>query len=221
MATWVIVGSNRGIGLEITRQVHARGDDVVAVCRHTSDELEELSVTTVTGVDITSEDDVARLRSRLRAPRGPVACDAIAVHVRLGDFVAGPALGEPVSATNQRLPVDWYVDAVTAIRAALGAQRGCVVYADGADEDLAPLLSLPATSRARAAGALDDILAIAAARVIVGSNSTFSMWSAYLGQRPSLWYPGARQSRLNADPALEPEYYGGALPARFAEAIRS
>ena len=44
MATWVVTGANRGIGLEITRQVAARGDHVFAACRSPSKELEGIGL---------------------------------------------------------------------------------------------------------------------------------------------------------------------------------
>ena len=44
MATFLVTGANRGIGLEYCRQLKARGDDLVAVCRQTSDELKCLGV---------------------------------------------------------------------------------------------------------------------------------------------------------------------------------
>jgi NAD(P)-dependent dehydrogenase (short-subunit alcohol dehydrogenase family) len=47
MATWVVTGANRGIGLELCRQLKARGEDVFAACRTTSPELEALGVTVV------------------------------------------------------------------------------------------------------------------------------------------------------------------------------
>ena len=65
MATWVVVGSNRGIGLEIVRQVSARGDEAIAVCRRSSPELDALAVTTVTDIDITRDSDVSKLAKRL------------------------------------------------------------------------------------------------------------------------------------------------------------
>lgn len=65
MATWVIVGANRGIGLELTRQASERGEHVIAVCRSTSNDLEKLSLTTVSDIDITRDNDVARLASTL------------------------------------------------------------------------------------------------------------------------------------------------------------
>jgi NAD(P)-dependent dehydrogenase (short-subunit alcohol dehydrogenase family) len=67
MSTWVITGANRGIGLEIARQVAARGDTVFAACRSTSKELDGIgkNVTVVSGVDVTSPDSAAVIRAAL------------------------------------------------------------------------------------------------------------------------------------------------------------
>ena len=54
MATFLVTGANRGIGLEYCRQLKARGDDVVAVCRQTSDELENLRVRVEAGLESVS-----------------------------------------------------------------------------------------------------------------------------------------------------------------------
>jgi len=65
MATILITGANRGIGLELARQHSARGDEVIAVCRHSGSELESLGVTVIGGVDVTSSQSVAGLASAL------------------------------------------------------------------------------------------------------------------------------------------------------------
>ena len=65
MATCLITGANRGIGLEYCRQLQARGEAVVAVCRTPSPELEALGVRIEAGVDLTATDAVARLVERL------------------------------------------------------------------------------------------------------------------------------------------------------------
>lgn len=65
MAVYVITGANRGIGLEMCRQVKERGDEVVAVCRKPSPELEQLGVRVVDGVDVRKLEDVQRLRRQL------------------------------------------------------------------------------------------------------------------------------------------------------------
>lgn len=65
MSTIAITGANRGIGLELTRHCAARGDQVIAICRHRSTELDALGVQVVSGIDVTSEEDVARLADEL------------------------------------------------------------------------------------------------------------------------------------------------------------
>jgi NAD(P)-dependent dehydrogenase (short-subunit alcohol dehydrogenase family) len=65
VATVLVTGSNRGIGLELCRQYHARGDDVIAVCRSSSPELEELGARVVANIDVANGDDVAKLADEL------------------------------------------------------------------------------------------------------------------------------------------------------------
>ncbi len=60
MATVLITGANRGIGLELCRQLRGRGDEVVALCRKGSPELEALGVRLFEKVDVT---DPAALES--------------------------------------------------------------------------------------------------------------------------------------------------------------
>lgn len=67
MATYLITGANRGIGYEYCRQLQARGDKVIAVCRSASQELTELGVQVEQGIDITADASVGNLRERLEA----------------------------------------------------------------------------------------------------------------------------------------------------------
>lgn len=64
MATVLITGTNRGIGLALVRAYQDRGDDVIACCRTPSDALAATGARVET-VDVTSETDVAALASRL------------------------------------------------------------------------------------------------------------------------------------------------------------
>ena len=66
MATYLVTGANRGIGLEYCRQINERGDKAIAVCRESSPELEKLGIQIETGVDITSEESVQTLAKKLQ-----------------------------------------------------------------------------------------------------------------------------------------------------------
>ena len=66
MAIILITGANRGIGLELARLYRERGDDVIAVCRESSRELNALGVEVIEGVDVTSKDSVTELASAVQ-----------------------------------------------------------------------------------------------------------------------------------------------------------
>jgi NAD(P)-dependent dehydrogenase (short-subunit alcohol dehydrogenase family) len=57
MATYAITGTNRGIGLELTRQAKAAGHRVIALCRTASDALKQVGVEIHEGIDV-SDDSV-------------------------------------------------------------------------------------------------------------------------------------------------------------------
>ncbi len=65
MAVIVITGANRGIGLALAQQLSQRGDTVIAACRKTSRELGAAGAQAIEGVDVTSDDAVARLAETL------------------------------------------------------------------------------------------------------------------------------------------------------------
>tara|TARA_Y100001968_G_scaffold331794_1_gene387707 strand:- start:607 stop:1290 length:684 start_codon:yes stop_codon:yes gene_type:complete len=66
LTTYLITGANRGIGLELVRQLKNRGENVIATCRSSSSELNSLAVRVETGIDVTSGDSVIRLRENLK-----------------------------------------------------------------------------------------------------------------------------------------------------------
>jgi NAD(P)-dependent dehydrogenase (short-subunit alcohol dehydrogenase family) len=66
MAHWLVTGSNRGIGLELCRQLAGRGDTVIAVCRNASAELDGLGVRVEAGIELTDGNAIAELVTRLK-----------------------------------------------------------------------------------------------------------------------------------------------------------
>ena len=65
MQTVLVTGANRGIGLEYCRQLQQRGDQVIAVCRSSSAELDALGVRVEAGLDLSREADISTLVRRL------------------------------------------------------------------------------------------------------------------------------------------------------------
>jgi len=65
MAVALVTGANRGIGLELCRQLKARGDTVIGACRGTSAALAALDIEVLDGVDVSEGDAVSSLAERL------------------------------------------------------------------------------------------------------------------------------------------------------------
>lgn len=66
MSNVVVTGCNRGIGLELCRQLSERGDSVIGVCRSTSADLDALGIRVIDGIDVSSEDGVAAMSAALQ-----------------------------------------------------------------------------------------------------------------------------------------------------------
>jgi NAD(P)-dependent dehydrogenase (short-subunit alcohol dehydrogenase family) len=65
MSTALITGANRGIGLELCRQLKDRGWEVIAACRQRAPELDALGVRVEAGLEVTDPAAVADVARRL------------------------------------------------------------------------------------------------------------------------------------------------------------
>lgn len=111
----------------------------------------------------------------------------LAMHVRLGDFaVASPERLLGGIENNLRIPLAWYVDVARRLRAVFPGLP-VHVLSDGAEAELAPLLAIDGVCIRRENDDLSELAALAGARLLVGSRSTFSRWAAFLGNMPSIW----------------------------------
>ena len=61
----LVTGTNRGIGLELCRQLKQRGDEVIATCRKASKELKELDVEIIEGVEVSDPRSLSVLAGKL------------------------------------------------------------------------------------------------------------------------------------------------------------
>jgi NAD(P)-dependent dehydrogenase (short-subunit alcohol dehydrogenase family) len=65
MTTWLVTGSNRGIGLELCTQLHTRGETVIAACRSSSPQLDAVGCHVIDGIDLAQSDAGTRLASTI------------------------------------------------------------------------------------------------------------------------------------------------------------
>jgi hypothetical protein len=145
----------------------------------------------------------------------------IGIHVRRGDFVQQASHEDMLRIDNSLLPLEWYMAALLAVRAAAGRAVPASVFSDGTAEELAPLLALPAVQRVDYGSGLGDMLGLSRSRLLIASGSTFSMWGSYLGQVPTIWHPGKLlQHVLIAQPEREIEWAEGeSLPGWVGSAL--
>ena len=67
MTTALVTGSARGIGLEICRQLKARGDTVIGACRNASSDLQDLAVDVIEHADVATDEGLKALSDGLGA----------------------------------------------------------------------------------------------------------------------------------------------------------
>ena len=87
MATVLITGCNRGIGLQLASQLNARGDTVIGVCRRASDELAGLGIRLIEGIDVADGDSIRQLKAELADTKIDVLINNAGVLIR-DDFGA-------------------------------------------------------------------------------------------------------------------------------------
>jgi hypothetical protein len=136
----------------------------------------------------------------------------IGIHVRRGDFIQRSSDVEIRDSHNSLLPLDWYIDALKAVRSEAGSDVPAFVFSDGTEVDLRDLLALPHVKRVDYGSGLGDMFGLSRSRLLIASGSTFSMWGSYLGQAPTIWHPGKLlQPLLIENPEQEIEWAPGDL----------
>jgi len=127
----------------------------------------------------------------------------INVHIRLGDFSIPENEQELRSgAWNYRIPMKWYLVIINRLIQHLKYPIEINIFSDGEDEELKEILELPNARRRFFGSSIADLLALSRAKVLIGSGSTFSMWASFLGQVPSIWFPGLHRQPLLLDKTL-------------------
>jgi hypothetical protein len=115
------------------------------------------------------------------------SADYAAAHIRLGDFAsAQPDQIISGKIHNLRIPISWYEKVITRVRQTF-PELPILIFSDGREDELADILAIDGVSLRRGPNDVADLLSLAQARLLIGSNSTFSRWAAFLGDMPSIW----------------------------------
>ena len=111
----------------------------------------------------------------------------IGIHVRLGDYIS-----------SLRTPISWYKFMIEQINNKYPNSFEFLIFSDGRDDELCELISIKNVYRVFYGNALADIWALSKCRLIMGSDSTFSGWGAFLGQVPII-FPGCHFGNVLLD----------------------
>lgn len=121
--------------------------------------------------------------------------NSIAIHIRMGDFEVVEDENKLRSGHwNCRLPFKWYKCMIDKIRKE--SSLPIYIFSDASNEELGEILELEDCQRMDLGSSISDMLALSHARVLIASASTFSMWASFLGQNPTIWFPGQMRQKL-------------------------
>lgn len=113
----------------------------------------------------------------------------IGIHIRMGDF---PQKSESNKTVYFRQPLEWYAEALQQLRISMGSNLLAMIFSDGTDKELTSILKIKNVIRSPFSAAISDLLAIAESTVLITSRSSYSLFGAYLGQVPTVWYEGKK-----------------------------
>lgn len=118
-----------------------------------------------------------------------------AIHVRLGDFAPTADISVINSgAANKRVPMSWYLEIISRIREQFPGLP-ILIVSDGKEGELVDLINAGARL-VRTGSDIGDLLTLSSASLLVGSNSTFSRWAAFLGGMRSIWTSRPKPNEL-------------------------
>lgn len=147
--------------------------------------------------------------------------ESIGIHIRLGDFTYSD--DEKMlrnGAWNYRLPIKWYQYIIGKFNEE--SDLPICIFSDANEQDLKEILRLKNCKNVYFGSAISDLIALSNCKVLVSSASTFSMWASFLGQMPTIWFPGQlRQKLINDNNIFEGEIdYDDELPESVIKVIK-
>lgn len=148
--------------------------------------------------------------------------NSIAIHIRMGDFeFLEDEKKLRTGHWNYRIPFKWYRSIIKKI--SNESNLPIYIFSDAGDQELKEILDFENCIRADFGSSISDMLALSNAKVLVSSGSTFSMWASFLGQIPTIWFPGQmRQKLINNSSIFEGEIdYNDKLTESLLKVLRN
>lgn len=147
--------------------------------------------------------------------------NSIGVHIRMGDFTHPDEKMLRNGAWNYRLPIKWYQQVIEKLNEK--SDLPICVFSDATEDELRDILQLKNCQSVYFGSAISDLVALSNCKILVSSASTFSMWASFLGQMPTIWFPGQlRQKLVNDSSVFEGEIdYDDALPESIIKIIKN
>ena len=122
----------------------------------------------------------------------------IAIHIRLGDFRNAKKKEDFIFSGMLRTPISWFIESLEYIRRIAGFPLKTYIVSNGKREEFKELLSLKNVFFLNNRSAIVDLLILSRAKILIGSGgSSFSAWAAFLGQMPTITYPGQSLTWFN------------------------
>lgn len=114
----------------------------------------------------------------------------VAVHMRLGDFEPAFKEKDYRGKFNTSLPIEWYSNICRKLQSEFGDRITFLLFSDGGVADLVEFIAEfnPVTTLHQSNADCSDLLAMAKADLLVCSVSSYSMWAAFLSDRPYVWF---------------------------------
>lgn len=105
--------------------------------------------------------------------------ESIAVHVRLGDY----------KKSNRSINNNWFIGVINEINRITNFKYKFILFSDGKDNELEDIMMIKNVNRLKGnnKNCFEEILLMSKCKFIIGSDSTFSGWAAYLGQKPFIY----------------------------------
>jgi len=102
----------------------------------------------------------------------------IGIHVRRGD------------SAHFQPPIKWFINSLETGRSVIGYPIDAFVVSDGKKKELKDLLNINNIDLIKSGSAISDLLVLSNAKILIASSSSFSSWASFLGQMPTICYPG-------------------------------